>query len=357
MCILGDIVGFNNGLIKHNYKKYTKKNFGIEYREKAISNIRSLFYGFINDGGVNRDIKGFKYSFNTLMLFATLRGLEDKKEFKKNCTNEYIKLYNKYGEKKLSQEYGANNTYLRALHALSKNDKIDSDIKSNDSMVISRILPFGLLYSKTEDRSKLITEIIENISITHKNNTAYLSAITLGLFISFKKNGIRVVKWGFKLVEYLLSKEFDDIIRENKLYDTEFMLDKEDYISTWNQYLDDSFIDNKFKNYTLLNGPINRANNLFFRFNDADAEEFVYGIKSDQAIIIAYDSLLFSDDYWEKMIIYGVFGITDNSVMGCLCGILFGIECGINNSINKVIFKDEPWLKKVLVLGKNIKLG
>jgi hypothetical protein len=118
--------------------------------------------------------------------------------------------------------------------------------------------------------------------------------------------------------------------------------------------LDDSFIDNKFKNYTLLNGPINRADNLFFRFNDADAEEFVYGIKSEQAIIIAYDSLLFSDDYWEKIIIYGVFGITDNSVMGSLCGILFGIECGINNSINKVIFKDEPWIKKILVLGKNI---
>ena len=38
MCILGDIVGFNNGLIKHNYKKYTKKNFGIEYREKATDN-------------------------------------------------------------------------------------------------------------------------------------------------------------------------------------------------------------------------------------------------------------------------------------------------------------------------------
>jgi ADP-ribosylglycohydrolase len=69
---------------------------------------------------------------------------------------------------------------------------------------------------------KLITEIIENISITHKNNTCFLSAITLGLFISFKKNGIKLLRWGHKLVEYLLSKEFDDIIKENKMYNTQF---------------------------------------------------------------------------------------------------------------------------------------
>jgi ADP-ribosylglycohydrolase len=354
LCILGDIVGFNNGEIKMKQEKFTRKKYGDEFRNKAVNNLYLQHIMFIKNGGVNRNIVGFKYSFNTLMLFATLKGIAEKKEYKANCTKEYIKLYNKYGEKKLSEQYFANNTYLKSLQLLSKGEKIDYNNKHNDSMVLPRILPFGLLFWKEDDRSKLITEIIENISITHKNNTCFLSAITLGLFISFKKNGIKLLRWGHKLVEYLLSKEFDDIIKENKMYNTEFMLDKEDYVSIWNQYLDNSFVDNKFKNDFDMIYPIYRAKYLFYSFNDIDTNEFIYGIESEQSIINAYDSLLYCNEYWENLILYGITGITDNSVMGCLCGILFGIEYGINSSINKYIFKDEPWIKKALILGKNI---
>jgi hypothetical protein len=53
------------------------------------------------------------------------------------------------------------------------------------------------------------------------------------------------------------------------------------------------------------------------------------------------------------MVIQGILGITDNSVMGMLSGILFGIEYGLN-SINIDQFRNEGWLKKILALGKEL---
>ena len=99
-----------------------------------------------------------------------------------------------------------------------------------------------------------------------------------------------------------------------------------------------------------------RANYWFYKFNDYNSNEFVYGLRANEAILIAYDSLLLSKGVWEKMLIFGMIGITDNSVMGTLCGILFGLEYGVNESININQFKEEQWVKKVLTLGKKLKI-
>jgi ADP-ribosylglycohydrolase len=285
-----------------------------------------------------------------------LKGLIAPDNYKNNCIKEYIKLYNKHSEKKLYENYFPTNNYVESLQSLVKNEIITYDSKYNESMVLSRVVPFGLLFWKKEQRSKLITEIIENISITHKNNIAYLSGITLGLFISFKKNGIDAYKWGYKLTEYLLSNEFDNIIKENKMYNTKFILDKEDYVSMWNAYLDSSFKNDKYVLKPEMMNPSYRANFLFLTFNEPNTNEFVYGLRTEECMIIAYDSLLYCDGYFEKMFIVGALGITNNSVMGSICGILFGVEYGINNSINKNIFKNETWLKKLLILTKNINI-
>ena len=154
LCILGDIIGFSHRSIKIGQDKFTRKKYGDQYRTKALNTSINKVFGFILGGGINRDIRGFKYSFNTLMLFATLKGLVDN-EYKKNCTKEYIKIYEKYGEKKLSQDYFANNTYLDALQLLSKKEPLNYNVKYNDSMVLSRALPFGLLFWKKEQRKEL----------------------------------------------------------------------------------------------------------------------------------------------------------------------------------------------------------
>lgn len=356
LCIFGDILGFQSSNINGAPLKISKKKYGDEYKTKAFELANHKFYGFLYSGSINQDVDKLKYSFNTLMLFATLKGLSEGIDNKQNCIKEYIKIYNKYGEKKLFDSYIPTNNYVESIKSLVKHESLTYDSKYNDSMVLSRVLPFGLLYWKKEERSKLITNIIENISITHKNNTTYLCGITLGLFISFKKNGIDAHKWGRKLTEYLLSNEFDMIIKENKMYNTEFILDKEDYISVWSAYLDVSFKNDRYISKFEMMNPSYRANFLFLTFNDPSANEFAYGLKAEECMIIAYDSLLYCDGYWEKMFIIGALGITNNSVMGSMCGILFGIEYGINNSINKNIFKNEQWLKKLLMLTKNINI-
>ena len=74
-------------------------------------------------------------------------------------------------------------------------------------------------------------------------------------------------------------------------------------------------------------------------------------------MIIAYDSLLLCDSYWEKIFLLGALGITNNSVLGSMCGILYGLEFGMDESVNKTIFKDEEWVKKAIVLAKKCNLS
>ena len=355
--ILGEILGSNilntNVLSKEN-SRFTKKKYGDSYIEKALSKANRNITSFFLLGGVNKDISNDKYSFGTLMLMATLKGiLNNKNNYKKSCEDEYVRVYNKLGPKKLDNTYFMNNVYIKTLESLS--DKTGIYSRGNDASVITRALPFGLLFWKKEQRKELITEIINNISLTNKNNTCYLAAITLGLFVSFKKNGIDKKLWKNKLVEYLLSSNFDDIIKEMKLYSTEFLLDKEDYISLWDRVIP----DNRNPSFeSKLQMMMIRPRYLFYIFNDVSGDEFIYGLKADEAIIIAYESLLLGEDNWEKMIVYGVLGITDNSIMGMLCGMLFGIDNQIstNKSINVEQFRNENWVKKILSMGKELKL-
>ena len=109
-------------------------------------------------------------------------------------------------------------------------------------MAIIRAIPFGLILHKKDQQEKLIKEIILNIKLTHYNNSTFLSAITLGLFITYSINKIEKTKWVYKLIDYISSSEFDVIIKEMKLYDENFFTDKEDYLSMWKQYLNDNFL-------------------------------------------------------------------------------------------------------------------
>jgi len=350
--ILGDILGFRNGKIKEERFKITKKKYGESYLDEGKSIALTQFYGFLYEGGVNQNISNLKYSINTLMLMATLKGIKNN-----DVSTEYSRVYKKIGEKNLKNMYHINNEYLNSLEKLSKNQKIHNNDSSNDSMAISRILPYGLLYWKKDSRKKLITEIINNLSLTHKNTITYLSGISLGLFVSFKQYNINIDLWGEKLTEYLLSSEFTSIMKELQLNSTEFVLEKEDYITTWTEYLNSNLYKNRLvPNYKIDNLiSYKRATNLFIHFNDIiSSPEFVYGLKADEALIIAYDSLLSCEGRWENMVILGVLGVTDNSVLGMLSGILFGLEYGINNSINKEQFKNEGWVKKVIGLEKEL---
>ena len=236
--ILGDIIGFK---YKKNSERLTIKKYGRSMFLKARDMVTSNFTDFVSNGGVTQFFGKEQYSFPTLILFATMKGIcKDKNNSVKSCKNEYIKLYETYKEQKLNKYY-INKINLSSLANLKNIEYIAennlTDEKYNDSMAIVRAIPFGLIYYKKEDRKKLIQEIVNNIRLTHNNYTCILGSIGLGLFLSYSKNGIPEQKWGYQLTDYLLTKEFDDIMKELKIYDTDFVIAKEDYISLWKEYL------------------------------------------------------------------------------------------------------------------------
>jgi len=353
LSILGDIIGFK---YKKRGERFTIKKYGRSMFEKSRNMVTNNFFDFISNGGVTQYLGKEPYSFPTLILFATMKGIgKDKNNSVKSCKNEYMKLYETYKEQKLNKYY-INKTHLSSLANLKNiqyiadNDLLDKTY--NDSMVIIRAIPFGLMYYKKEDRKKLIKEIISNIRLTHNNYTCILGAIGLGLFLSYSKSGISIQKWAYQLTDYLLSKEFDDIIKELDLYDTEFIIVKEDYISLWKEYLLNVFKSKEnIHDIRIISSPSYRNLYLYSMFTNEN--EFVYGIGADDSLIIAYNSLLYSNENWQNMIIQGVLGITDNSVMGMICGALYGCQYKFENVwINKYV--NEDWVKKSIKLGKSL---
>jgi hypothetical protein len=76
-------------------------------------------------------------------------------------------------------------------------------------------------------------------------------------------------------------------------------------------------------------------------------------LQSIEAIMIAYDSLLLSEGHWQNIVVVGVLGPTDNSVLGTICGALYGVQYK-NNDMQLNKYSDEDWIKKTIKLGKSL---
>lgn len=350
MSILGDIIGYKyKENSKKNERRPLKKSFGNSFQDKGTYNAHNQFFDFIGNGGTYK-IYDNNYSINSLLLFATIKGLKND-----NCKKEYIKLFDMFTEKKLYESLGINNKNYMALKNLKNDRESVFSIEDNDSMAIIRAIPFGLILYKKDQQEKLIKEIILNMKLTHYNNSTFLGAITLGIFITYSLNKVEIEKWGFKIVDYLSSSEFDVIIKEMKLYDEQFFTDKEDYLSMWKQYLNDNFNQkgNSPKYVVNKNKYQPAYKSLTYYYINQNQSEFAYGLRADEAIMIAYDSLLLSEGHWQNMVIVGVLGPTDNSVLGTICGALYGVQYKNNDmQINK--YSDEDWIKKTIKLGKSL---
>jgi ADP-ribosylglycohydrolase len=357
--IFGDLISFDSGVNFTYRQRITKSKFGSSFIEKGINYAIEKYFLFLHFGGVNRDLKHHKYSINTIMIYATLKGLINSKkdDYDLNCREEYSKIYKKYSDK--------NNKFRNILpfNYLNLLDKLDSptfkpmyDPKANESVIITRIIPIALLFSNKKDRKKMVKQIILNILLTHYNVKCYLSAVTLGLFLSYGKNNIDKSKWAINLVDYLLSDEFETIIKELNLDDDTFVIEKEQYVTMWNEYIG-QYLKNALTelnpNIYLMIKPQRRYQYLYYLSSTPD--EFAYGFNADDAILCAYDSLLYCRGSWEKMILMGVIGPTDNSTMGTICGTLFGLEYKYE-SIMIEKYLNEDWIKKTIKLGKSLGL-
>jgi len=353
--IIGDIVGYD---YKKDRLPITRKKHGDSFINKGMYKSFDNFNEFIHRGGITKYYGNYPYSFPTMILFATMKGIsKDKENSHKGCKKEYMKLYEKYKNSKFTQSRYINYTNkhslaeLKNINTIANNDPNDESF--NDAMAIVRAIPYGLLYYKKNERKKLVTEIIQNIQLTHNNITCYLSAVGLGLFLSFGRNNIRIEEWADNLIDYLLTNEFDNIIKDMKLYSTEFIIAKEDFISLCKEI--DLNVKNLYKNKGFLEDPINRSLIWYRIFENASKDEFMYGIRADHCLEIAYITLIISNENWQNVFVNGILGITDNAVMGMICGALYGCQYKFENVwIQKYV--NEEWLKKSIKLGKSLGL-
>jgi ADP-ribosylglycohydrolase len=310
MCVLGDIIGVtNNEYRKENFKRITKNTYGETIIKEGLSRISQHYIEYIASGGTYHYIERDN-SYLSDLLYVTLKNIDNI-----NIKKEYIKIL-----------------------------KSDSINNTNDSATITRIIPYGLIYSKKNEVSKLIKEISENIRLTNNNNTTCLGAITLGLFISYAMQDIPINHWGYKMIDYISDIKIDNID----------FTSKEDYISLWKDYLTRMFK----KPYGTYRGeyfvkPIKTA--LIYYYIKENPNQFIYGLNADDAMIIAYDSLLNCDGHWQTIVLSGVLGITDCAVMGMICGALYGaVYKNADLQINKYV--NEDWVKKTIKLGKNLNI-
>ena len=308
MCILGDILGSkNNDYRATNFKRITKNTYGESFIKEGLNRVSQHYIEYIAVGGTY-DYLDYDHSDLTNLLYVTLKNIGDK-----NIKKEYLKIL--------------------------KKDNIDD---TNDSATITRIIPYGLIYSKKSEVNKLVKEISENIRLTNNNNTTCLGAITLGLFISYAMQDIPINHWGYKMIEYISDNEIENID----------FTSKEDYISLWKDYLTRVFK----KPYGVYIGEyfIKPTKSAFiYYYIKENPNRFIYGLNADDALIIAYDSLLKCDGHWQTIVLSGVLGITDCAVMGMICGALYGaVYKNADLQINKYV--NEDWVKKTIKLGKNL---
>jgi len=359
LSILGDILTFDNGASFTQRERFTKSKYGDKFKlEGRVYTIRKFFL-FLNLGGVNRDLSDQLYSFNTTVIYSTLRALNNKTDsFESACIKEYSKLYTKYSSKDEPNRLLIPFNYLNSFSNLITH-RTPYNPNANDLIPITRIIPIALLYWKKDktSRNNLVETIIRNIILTHNNVKCYLSAITLGLFISYGKNGINSQKWCHNLVEYLLSDELDSLVKKLELHNNTFIIEREQYVTMWNNYIGlhlKKMINSKF--WINHINPGWRYEYLYYlsdNFNNLD--EFTYGRYCDDGILCAYDTLLCCQGSWEKLILSGCIGTTDNSTMATICGALFGAEYKFESVWIEKYLK-EDWVKKALKLGKSLGL-
>jgi ADP-ribosylglycohydrolase len=310
MCVLGDIIGhLNNNYRAKYYKRFTKNTFGESFIKEGLNIVAAHNINYIANGGTYK-VYDNESSYLSDLLYATLKNSDNK-----NIKKEYYKIL--------------------------KSDKIEDE---NDSATITRIIPYGLIYNKKSEVNKLVKTINENIRLTNNNNTTCLGAITLGLFISYAQQEIPINHWGYKMLDYLSDNEIENID----------FTSKEDYISLWKDYLTRVF-KKPYGVYTGedYNKPVKTA--LIYYYIKENPNQFIYGLNADDAMIIAYDSLLKCDSHWQTIVLSGVLGITDCAVMGMICGALYGAVYK-NSDLQMNKYVNEDWVKKTIKLGKNLNI-
>lgn len=345
---LGDTIGFKNGDWEFNYFKEVI----------TLDTTNELLYEFIDLGGINEiNLEGWHVSDDTIIHMAIIKALlKSSKKFNErmivNVKKELVAAYNLMvddEEKGLDRMPGVTtNKYIEKFNTGYDGRNSPYDKKSGGNGAAMRCSCIGLAYYGEKNREKLYEVAIETSRVTHNSAIGYLGGLTTALFTAFAIEGIDIIKWPFNLIDILSSNDIKEYISD----DQDEQNDYEKYINYWRKY-----IDTRFENEKPL--KVRAHINLIFRSRyhyenfTRNTGSFLIGESGYSATIMAYDSLLDSNNVWEKIIIYSALHFGDSDTVAAIAcswyGALYGFGDVPEKNLKYLEFKDE-----LFSLGKQL---
>lgn len=349
---LGDTIGFKNGVWE----------FKTEFDSNYMIALEMLFE-FIKLGGINGiDLKGWRVSDDTIFHISMAKALleysgkmdeTDEVIIKNNLIDGYNEISDD-SKKKIKRYMGMTlkKNIIKFTQTFdARNMSYDPDAGSNGCAM--RNLVIGLAYFGAENRAKLIDFAMISSKMTHNSPHGYLAGLTSALFAAFAFEKMPIEKWGFELIDILTSKQVksyvSDDINEYFAYIS--------HIKYWKKYLDDRFKNGKILKTKSNENIIFRVRYFYDNFtkitDDRDVFTQVIGYTGYCAMMVAYDSLLDCDGFWEKLIIYSVFTSGDSDTIGAIAAGLYGIVHGFGD-VPRHMFKNLEKKDELVKVARSI---
>lgn len=341
---LGDTIGFNNG----------------KWEFKVANTVHNLIYEkiyeYIDYGGINKIPKNnWNVSDDTLMHIAVLKSLnfnfKNVDNFCDNLSNQFIDVFNQYFKNNINKR-APGLTSLKNIQLLIDGytwKDMEYDFFAGGCGASMRTSCIGLAFYGSKNRNKLIDFSIKSSIITHYSTIGYLGGLVSALFTSFAIENVDIKLWPFMLMELFENKTIEKYIQKNNLSYDKFKRDSTIFINKWYTYINDKFDSNN--NVIKRKSSINLVERTKYYFNqfafeaDKRKNQVNPGSGGDDSVIIAYDSLLDSEDNWEKLVFYSMLHGGDTDSTGCIAaswyGAYYGFGCVPQSRINLVEFKDE----------------
>jgi len=360
LSMVGDMIGFGNGLIEFNNGNV------FDDLEGAADYSTDIVFSFISDGGFAKHPKiDWSCSDDTILMLCNANAILKHFNTGENLVNcakqEYVQLVKSEANfEKFKHIYKGGLSTMKYIKKLLSGDDWESfeyDDMAGGSGGSMRSAIFGVVYWKETDIIHLIESAMNTTRLTHPNAIAFLGSITVALFASYAMRKIPIEQWPHDMLELLQSKMFVSMI--DKFDPKTVALCKRDkiaYISKWSEYVDLMFVKDSVK---YAPKKINKYPNFRTKFYNrfSSSQPAIYpGAGGDDSTIIAYDCLIDSNGSWEKVVIYSMLHVGDSDTTGAICGFLYGLVYG-TSEIGSIMINnigDKEYVEQVKKICKNV---